>query len=102
MRSSHAFFEGMKKQGYSVKFAASIKGKSGVTHHVDVLAKNPQGKNVVGVKTQGKETAVEIVNAYVIALDGEAEACYIVDGGLDKESRKLAEFYKITLLTGSV
>lgn len=99
MRSSHAFIEDLKKQGYSVKLDASLKGKSGATHRVDVLAENPQGEKVVGVETHGKEAAVEILNTFVVALDGGAEACYIVDRELDEESRKLAEYYKITLLT---
>jgi len=102
VRSSHAFFEGLKKQGYSVRFDASLKGRSGVTHHVDVLAENPQGKKVVGVETRGKEAAVEIISTYMVALDCGVEACHLVDRGVDEESRKLAEFYKITLLTGSV
>jgi len=42
---------------------------------------------------------VEIVNAYVVAFDCGAEACYIVDKELDEESRKLAKDYNITLLT---
>ena len=74
-----------------------------MTHHVDVLAENPQGKKAVGVQTHGKEAAVEILNTYVVALDCGVEACYIVDGELDEESLKLAgKHYKITLLTGGV
>jgi hypothetical protein len=100
VRSIHEFIVDLKEQGYSVQFDASVKGKSGVVHHVDVLAESPEGKKIVGLERHGKETAVEILNAFVVALDGEAEACYIVDRNLDEEDRNLAEHYKITLLTG--
>ena len=102
MKSIHEFIEDLKKRGYSVKFDASVKGKSGALHRVDVLAESPKGKKIVGLEKHGKEIAVEIMNTFVVALDGEAEACYIVDRKLDEENRKLAEHYRITLLTGGV
>ncbi|MDE1853468.1 MAG: CBS domain-containing protein [Thaumarchaeota archaeon] len=100
--SAHAFFEGLKKQGYSVTFNRSFKGKSGTKHHVDVLAENPQGRKVVGRRTRRKESAWEILSLYVAAFDGEAEACYIIKGELERESRELAEIYKITPLIGKI
>jgi len=53
---------------------------------------------MVGVATRGKETAMEIIGTYAVAFDSGAEAYYMCDGHLDEESRKLAEYYKITLL----
>jgi len=99
VRQIHAFIEDLKKQGYTVKFNASLKGKSGATHRVDVLAENHQGKKHIAMKKNGKGIATEIINTFAVALDGEAEACYIIDKALDVESRKLAKYYKITLLT---
>lgn len=99
MRTIGEFTNDLRKQGCSVQFDASIKGKSGATHHVDVLAEHPNGKKIVAVEEHGKETALEIINLFVVALDGGAEACYIVGRELDEENRRLAEHYKITLLT---
>ncbi len=102
MKPIHSFIEDLKKQGYSVKFDASFKGKSGATHRVDMLAENDQGMKRIAMKKNGKEIATEIINTFAVALDAEAEASYIVDRGLDAENRKLAKYYKITLLTKDV
>ena len=99
MKQIHVFIEDLKKKGYSVKFNASFKGKSGATHRVDVLAENHQGKKHIAMKKNGKVIATEIINTFAVALDAEAEACYIIDKALDTENRKLAKYYKITLLT---
>lgn len=101
MKSSEDFVEGLKKQGYSVKYNVSLKGTSGVKHHADVVAEHSNGKKVVGLRARGKETAAEIIGTFVVALDTKAEAFFVVEKALDKESRKLAESYEIKVLTGA-
>ena len=96
VRSISTFVEDLKNQGFTVKFDASFKGRSGATHHVDVLAENPQGKRIVAVEGSGNKTSVDIIRLFAISLDGEADAYYVVEGELNDESWKLVEYYKIT------
>jgi hypothetical protein len=99
VKATREFIEGLKKQGYSVKYDVSLKGVSRVKHHADVLAQHPNGKRIIGVETRGKETAAEIIGTFMIALDCKAEAFYIAEKKLDEEARKLAETYKIIVVT---
>ncbi len=93
------FTEVLKKQGYDIKFDAYIKGKSGLIHHVDGLAKHLEDakKIIVWLEKRGDATT-EIIQIFAIAYDAGADPCYVVDGDIGEEERRLAEFYKMRLL----
>lgn len=99
MNTVNEFIDDLKSRGYSVKFDASIKGESGTTHHVDVLAMNSRGKKVIGQKRGTKAAAVELINTFVVALDSGADAFYVVNKEIDEQGQRLAGEYKIALLT---
>ena len=98
MISVREFAEDLKKQGYSVGFNAQIKGTSGQVHHVDGIAKR-HGKNTIVWLEESGNSITGIIKTFAIAYDTGADACYVVDEELGEEERKLAEFYKIRLLS---
>ena len=95
------FAEGLKKEGYAVKFDALVAGKSGVVHRFDLLAEKDEGggrkKTVVCMKSRGKNPVEEMIRLYASAYDVGAEPCYVVSGSIED---KLAAHYGIALLTG--
>lgn len=98
MRSFREFTEELRKRGYSLKFDAVVKGKSGASHRVDLLARRRTGKTVVGLeRRRGGDTTFEIIKTFTIAYDVGAEACYVVDRELEGEERRLAESYRISV-----
>ncbi|MDH2901654.1 MAG: hypothetical protein PXY39_11865 [archaeon] len=93
------FVEDLKKQGYDIKFNAQIKGKSGLVHQVDGLAKHAKnGKKIIVWLEKHGDTAIEIIQIFAIAYDADADPCYVVDRELGEEERRLAEYYKMKLL----
>lgn len=94
------FTEDLKKHGYDIKFNAYINGKSGLIHHVDGLAKHLKDakKIIVWLEKRG-DVITEIIEIFAIAYDAGADPCYVVDSELGEEEKKLAEFYKMRLLT---
>ena len=93
------FVEDLKKQGYSIKFNAYITGKSGLVHHVDGLAKHLEdAKKIIVWLEKRRDATTEIIQIFAIAYDAGADPCYVVDGELGEEERRLAESYKMRLL----
>ncbi|MCL5067239.1 MAG: hypothetical protein M1368_02655 [Thaumarchaeota archaeon] len=105
LRSLREFIEDLKKQGYSLKFDVSVKGKSGTPHHVDLLADNKRagrrkGKKIIGLeKHREGNSSFEIIRTFAIAYDLGAEPCYIVDKPRENEEDKmLLERYNMKLI----
>lgn len=99
-KSFQEFANSLKEEGYTLKFDSSAVGKSGATHHVDLLAEFPQGEKdsrpIVCVKGSGKNPVVELLTAFAIALDLGAQPCYVTEGFVDEE---LARQYGIIVVS---
>ena len=104
LMSLREFIEDLKKQGYSLKFNVSVRGKSGTPHHVDLLAENKRagrkGKKIIGLeKRREGNSSFEIIRTFSIAYDLGAEPCYIVDKRPENEEDKmLLERYNMKLI----
>lgn len=98
-KSFHEFVEGLKKDGYTVKFDARLVGASGVAHHVDLLAKPGGGegrrKLIVGLKDRRKNPIEDLITVFAIALDVGARPYYVTKGSVEDE---LVKRYGIVLL----
>ena len=100
------FIEDLKKQGYSLKFDVSVRGKSGTPHHVDILAENKRagrrnkGKKIIGLEKRCEgNSSFEIIRTFAIAYDLGAQPCYIVDKRPENEEDKmLLESYNMKLI----
>ena len=100
MMSVREFVDQLKKDGYTVKFDTKIKGASGHFHRVDGLAKHQDlGKKLILWLEKRGDAIAEIIETFAIAYDAGAEPCYVIDGNLGEEERKLAELYKLRLLS---
>ena len=73
-------------------------GKSGASHHIDVLAEDSNGRKIIGLMGHGK-ASVEIMSTFMVSLDGDAIGCYISPRKLDEEARELADHCKIAVLS---
>ncbi len=102
MTSIREFVEQLKKDSYSVKFDTKVKGASGYFHRVDGYAKHQDHakKLVLWLEKRG-DAITEIIETFAIAYDAGAEPCYVIDGNLGEEERKLAKLYKLRLLSKS-
>lgn len=105
LMSLREFIEDLKKQGYSLKFDVSVRGKSGTPHHVDLLAENKKagrrkGKKIIGLEKRCEgNSSFEIIRAFAISYDLGAEPCYIVDKRPENEEDKmLLERYNMKLI----
>lgn len=100
MISVREFIEHLQKDGYSVKFDNKIKGVSGHFHRVDGFAKHKDhGKRPILWLEKRGDATTEIIETFAIAYDTEAEPCYAIDNALSDEERRLAEVYKLRLLS---
>jgi hypothetical protein len=98
-RRVHQFTDELRNQGYIVRSNVSMMGKSGASHHIDVLAEDSNGRKIIGLMGHGKGASMEIMSTFMVALDGEAIGCYIAPRKLDEEARELADHCKIAVLT---
>ncbi|MDG6994571.1 MAG: hypothetical protein JRN52_01500 [Nitrososphaerota archaeon] len=100
MMSLGEFIEDLEEKGYSVKYNTKVKGVSGLFHRVDGIAESPKGekKTIVWLEKRGN-AITEIIQTFAVAYDADAEPCYVIEGALGEEERKLAEYYKMKLLT---
>lgn len=100
MISLREFIKQLKEKEYSVKFDTKVKGASGHFHKVDGLAKHrDQRKKLILWLEKRKDAMAEIIELFAIAYDAGAEPCYVIDAELSKEESKLAELYKLRLLS---
>jgi len=73
-----------------------LKGKSGITHTVDILAeKRGKRERIILMKTRGKEASLEIIKAFLTATDAGAKAVYVTDRSIDATSKALLKEYKM-------
>lgn len=96
-RSLNTFVDDLKKNGYTVKYDASLPGKSGVVHRFDLLAERAEGgkRTVVCMRERGKNPVEEMIGLFIMAFDVDAKPCYITGGSVET---KIAEAYGITFL----
>ncbi len=98
-KSFHELVEGLRKDGYTVKFDARLVGASGVTHRVDLLAKPVGGegrrKLIVGLKDRRRNPIEDLVTVFAIALDVGARPYYVTKGSVEDE---LVKRYGIVLV----
>ncbi|MDG6939934.1 MAG: hypothetical protein JRN39_06000 [Nitrososphaerota archaeon] len=92
-KSFHDLLERLEKEGYTVKLDTSVVGRSGVIHHVDLLAEGKVGKRaIVGLEGRGKNPVEEMMTVFAIAFDAGAEPYYVTEGNVEE---RIAEFYGI-------
>lgn len=99
MISFREFLEELKKNGYSIEFDAKVKGTSGQIHRVDGLAIQGNGEKSKVWLEKRRDSIVEIIETFAISYDTGAEPYYVADGELSENERKLAENYKLRLLS---
>lgn len=102
-RSTPQFAGYMEKQGYQVKQNAQVRGRSGATHMIDILATRDEGivthRIAVGIRMQDEPVELE----HVFRFDDKAYDAGIMDKvfvavpGLTKEAREFALRQRIKL-----
>lgn len=99
MTELNEFVKNLEREGYSIEYNTQIKGASGVSHRVDGLARGSRNSKMILWLEKRADSTIEIIKAFAISLDVGAEPCLVLDGGIGEEDRKLADSYKMRLLT---
>ncbi len=90
-------------QEYSVESPAKILGRSGVSHKVDILIEDSEGKRFIMdfISSGDLVREEEVVRLYAIRLDTNIEVLMVVQQGLTEKATELAKLYGIRVLDTS-
>ena len=106
-RSKSQLIEYLKKQGYRVKENAEVKGRSGATHNIDILATKDEGiithRIAIGIEVGDKPLGLDKVFDFDDrAYDaGIVDKVFIAVPELTKEARQFAERQRIRVFEAS-
>lgn len=96
-KSKSQLIQYLEKQGYKVKENAEVKGRSGATHTVDVLATKEEGiiTHIIAIAMEGTEGPMGLGKVFDFddkAYDaGISDKVFIAAPGLTKEARQFAQ-----------
>ncbi len=89
--------------GYRVQSPGTIRGDSGIDHEFDLVA-TAEGKGTVTVDTLLSDSPIpqiRIITEYAKVFDAKAKAYIVAVPGLEESAAKLAQFYKMNVITVS-
>lgn len=86
--------------GFDIEENVSIKGRSGVVHLIDFIARRGQGKPIAFLieNTLKPITEAKVIEWYTKSMDTGMEIVYVTPAPIPDGARKLIQFYGLTVI----